>query len=81
MWSLLALCSVAWAQSGCVGYVEKPENVPLKFKDTKVQAVNPETGKVLVEAEVASNTGMWYLDYNSNADGLFTAFCASYRLF
>ena len=71
MWPLLALCSVAWAQSGCVGYVEKPDNVPLKFKDTKVQAVNPETGKVLVEAEVASNTGMWYLDYNNNADGLF----------
>lgn len=54
-----------------MGYVEKPDNVPLKFKDTKVQAVNPETGKVLVEAEVASNTGMWYLDYNNNADGLF----------
>ena len=71
MWPLLALCSVVWAQSGCVGYVEKPDNVPLKFKDTKVQAVNPDTGKVLVEAEVASNTGMWYLDYNNNADGLF----------
>ena len=66
-----AFLALASGESGgsCIGYVEKPDGVHVKFRDTKVQIVNRDTNKVLAESEVAPTSGFWRLSYDKDEEG------------
>ena len=68
-----AFLALASGESGgsCIGYVEKPDGVHVKFRDTKVQIVNRDTNKVLAESEVAPTSGFWRLSYDKDEEGEF----------
>ena len=66
---LSAILALVASDGGCIGYVEKPAEVQLKFRDTKVQIVSRETNKVQAESEVAPTSGFWRLSYDKDDEG------------